>query len=46
MGRKQKCLEKNKAVWRSFWKEWRIIEETLEKEVFKLRIGDELSLEY
>jgi|TARA_Y100000310_G_scaffold305272_1_gene345240 DNA-directed RNA polymerase subunit beta len=31
-----------KAVWRSFWKEWRIIEETLEKEVFKLRVGDEL----
>ena len=34
--------KKIKAVWRSFWKEWRIIEETLEKEVFKLRIGDEL----
>ena len=33
---------KLKAVWRSFWKEWRIIEETLEREVFKLRIGDEL----
>jgi DNA-directed RNA polymerase subunit beta len=31
-----------KAVWRSFWKEWRIIEDTLEREVFKLRIGDEL----
>ena len=34
--------KKLKAVWRSFWKEWRIIEETLEREVFKLRIGDEL----
>ena len=33
---------KLKAVWRSFWKEWRVIEETLEREVFKLRIGDEL----
>ena len=31
-----------KAVWRSYWKEWRIIEETLEKDVFKLRVGDEL----
>ena len=31
-----------KAVWRSFWKEWRLIEDTLEREVFKLRIGDEL----
>jgi len=31
-----------KAVWRSYWKEWRIIEETLEKNVFKLRVGDEL----
>ena len=25
-----------KAVWRSFWKEWRVLEETLEKNVFKL----------
>ena len=33
---------KLKAVWRSFWKEWRLIEDTLEREVFKLRIGDEL----
>ena len=33
---------KIKAVWRSFWKEWRVIEETLDREVFKLRIGDEL----
>ena len=33
---------KIKAVWRSFWKEWRMIEENLEREVFKLRIGDEL----
>ena len=31
-----------KAVWRSFRKEWRFIEDTLEREVFKLRIGDEL----
>jgi len=31
-----------KAVWRSYWKEWRRIEETLEKNVFKLRVGDEL----
>jgi len=31
-----------KAVWRSFLKEWRIIEETLERDVFKLRVGDEL----
>ena len=34
--------KKIKAVWRSFWKEWRMIEENLEREVFKLRIGDEL----
>ena len=31
-----------KGVWRSFMKEWRFIEDTLEREVFKLRIGDEL----
>ena len=31
-----------KGVWRSFTKEWRFIEDTLEREVFKLRIGDEL----
>ncbi len=31
-----------KLVWRSYWKEWRRIEEYLEKEVFKLRVGDEL----
>ena len=34
--------KKIKAVWRSFWKEWRMIEDNLEREVFKLRIGDEL----
>ena len=39
---KPQAWRKLKAVWRSFWKEWRIIEETLEREVFKLRIGDEL----
>ena len=38
----KQAWRKIKAVWRSFWKEWRAIEETLDREVFKLRIGDEL----
>ena len=39
---KNDSWKKLKAVWRSFWKEWRLIEDSLEREVFKLRIGDEL----
>ena len=38
----KQAWKKMKAVWRSFLKEWRIIEDTLEKDVFKLRVGDEL----
>jgi len=38
----KQAWRKIKAGWRSFWKEWRAIEETLDREVFKLRIGDEL----
>jgi len=34
--------KKIKTVWRSFHKEWKRIEDTLEAEVFKVRIGDEL----
>jgi DNA-directed RNA polymerase subunit beta len=34
--------KKIKTVWRSFWKEWRKIEEQLERDIFKLRVGDEL----
>ena len=33
---------KIKAIWRSFREEWGSIETTLEREIFKLRIGDEL----
>jgi len=33
---------KIKIVWQTFQKEWKKIEEKLEKEVFNLRIGDEL----
>ena len=33
---------KIKAIWRSFREEWSSIETTLEREIFKLRIGDEL----
>ncbi|HCN24079.1 MAG TPA: DNA-directed RNA polymerase subunit beta, partial [Candidatus Marinimicrobia bacterium] len=33
---------KIKIVWKTFRKEWKKIEEHLEKEVFNLRIGDEL----
>ncbi|HDY75057.1 MAG TPA: DNA-directed RNA polymerase subunit beta, partial [Candidatus Marinimicrobia bacterium] len=31
-----------KTVWRSYRKEWQAIEDHLEREVFKLRVGDEL----
>jgi len=34
--------KKIKTVWRSYRKEWQAIEDYLEREVFKLRIGDEL----
>ncbi|HIA94728.1 MAG TPA: DNA-directed RNA polymerase subunit beta, partial [Candidatus Marinimicrobia bacterium] len=34
--------KKIKAVWRSFRKEWANIETKLEREIFKLRVGDEL----
>ena len=34
--------KKIKAVWRSFRKEWASIETKLEREIFKLRVGDEL----
>jgi DNA-directed RNA polymerase subunit beta len=34
--------KKIKAVWRSFREEWARIETNLEREIFKLRIGDEL----
>ena len=34
--------KKIKAIWRSFREEWSNIETTLEREIFKLRIGDEL----
>ncbi|MEE9189609.1 MAG: DNA-directed RNA polymerase subunit beta [Candidatus Neomarinimicrobiota bacterium] len=34
--------KKIKIVWQSFWKEWKLIENTLEAEVFRLRLGDEL----
>jgi len=33
---------KIKTVWRSYRKEWQAIEDYLEREVFKLRVGDEL----
>ncbi len=38
----KKVWKNIKTVWRSYWKEWRLIEETLEKETFKLRVGDDL----
>ena len=31
-----------KTIWRSYRKEWQAIEDHLEREVFKLRVGDEL----
>jgi DNA-directed RNA polymerase subunit beta len=34
--------KKIKTVWRSYRKEWQAIEDYLEREVFKLRVGDEL----
>ena len=34
--------EKIKTVWKTFKKEWKKIEDHLEKEIFNLRIGDEL----
>jgi len=34
--------KKIKTVWKNFKREWKTIEDTLEKEMFKLRIGDEL----
>ena len=34
--------EKIKTVWKTFKKEWNKIEDHLEKEIFNLRIGDEL----
>ncbi|MFQ6676768.1 MAG: DNA-directed RNA polymerase subunit beta [Fidelibacterota bacterium] len=34
--------KKIKTVWRSYRKEWQSIEDYLEREVFKLRVGDEL----
>ncbi|MEE8437226.1 MAG: DNA-directed RNA polymerase subunit beta [Candidatus Neomarinimicrobiota bacterium] len=38
----KKAWKKIKSVWRSYNKEWRQIEETLEREIFKLRVGDDL----
>jgi DNA-directed RNA polymerase subunit beta len=37
-----KAWKKIKLVWNSFRKEWNIIENYLESETFKLRVGDEL----
>jgi|TARA_B100001079_G_scaffold205638_1_gene179416 DNA-directed RNA polymerase subunit beta len=34
--------KKIKTVWRSYRKEWQAIEDYMEREVFKLRVGDEL----
>jgi DNA-directed RNA polymerase subunit beta len=34
--------KKIKIVWQSFWKEWKLIENNLEAEIFRLRVGDEL----
>lgn len=34
--------KKIKTVWRTFRKEWQTIEDYLEREVFKIRVGDEL----
>ncbi|RMF08521.1 MAG: DNA-directed RNA polymerase subunit beta [Candidatus Neomarinimicrobiota bacterium] len=38
----KRVWKKIKTVWKSFHKEWKKIEDTLEAEVFKVRIGDEL----
>ena len=35
-------LEKVQMVWRSFREEWSSIETKLERQIFKLRVGDEL----
>ncbi len=34
--------KKIKTVWRLFYREWKKVEENLEREIFKLKVGDEL----